>query len=177
MKSEFSKAWKSSKQPRKQIKYLVNAPIHIKRKMLGGNLSKDLRKKYEKRTIPLKKGDSVKVMRGKYKGQKGKIAGVDVANMRIEIEGIQVKKQDGSKVNAGLKHSNLQITELNLEGKKRNKVFRKDGKKEDKPETKPNVKQEEKKETKAKTEKKDEKTVKKESKKLNVKQETKDNAS
>ncbi len=141
MKNEFNTSWKSSKQPRKQIKYSVNAPIHLKRKMLGVNLSKDLRKKYDKRTVPLKKGDTVKVMRGKYKGQKGKIVNINVGNMRIEIEGIQVKKQDGSKVNVGLKPSNLQIMELNTENKKRNKILRK-------PETKAPEKQSEEKETK-----------------------------
>lgn len=152
MKNEFSTAWKSSKQPRKQIKYLVNAPIHLKKKMLGGNLSKELRKKHEIRTIPLRKGDTVKVMRGKYKGQKGKIVTVNVNDSKIEVEGIQVKKQDGSKVNVGLKPSNLQITELNTEDKKRNKFLRKSGKtetkteedKESKPETKKEIKTEKK---------------------------------
>ena len=35
------------------------------------------------------------------------------------IEGIQIKKKDGSNVNVPLRASNLQITELNLSDKKR----------------------------------------------------------
>ena len=50
MKRKFSKSWKSSKQPRKQRKYSANAPLHLKRKLLSVNLSKELRKKYGKRS-------------------------------------------------------------------------------------------------------------------------------
>jgi len=88
---------------------------------LSVNLSKELRKKYEKRNIPIKKGDKAKVMKGKYKGKTGKINIVDLKNSKVILEGIQVKKQDGSKVNIKLQPSNLQIIELNLEDKKRNK--------------------------------------------------------
>ena len=42
MKKIFSKHWKSSKQPRKQRKYRAKAPLHIKRKLLNVNLSKEL---------------------------------------------------------------------------------------------------------------------------------------
>ncbi|MDP7520749.1 MAG: 50S ribosomal protein L24, partial [Candidatus Pacearchaeota archaeon] len=114
MKKEFSKHWKSSKQPRKQRKYLANAPLHIKKKFISVNLSRELRKKYPKRNIPVKKGDVVKVMRGKFKKKQGKVIEVKLKLSKIIIEGIQVKKQDGSKVNVRLQPSNLQLIELNL---------------------------------------------------------------
>jgi len=119
MRKEFSKAWKGSKQPRKQRKYLAKAPLHIKRKLLSVNLSKDLRKKYGKRNIVVRKGDNVKVMTGKFKGKTGKITQVFTKISKVIMEGIQVKKQDGSKANIKLRPSNLQIIELNLEDKKR----------------------------------------------------------
>ena len=119
MKNEFSTRWKASKQPRKQRKYAVNAPLHIKRKQLSVNLSKPLRQKHGKRNIVLRKNDVAKVTRGKFKGKQGKVLLVSVKSQRIEIEGLQVKKQDGSKVNVSLKPSNLQIVELSLEDKKR----------------------------------------------------------
>ena len=46
MKQKFSTKWNSSRQPRKQRKYLANAPLHLKRVLLSANLSKDLRKRY-----------------------------------------------------------------------------------------------------------------------------------
>ena len=119
MKKLFSKHWKSSKQPRKQRKYIAKAPLHIKKKQLSANLSKELRKKHDRRNIELKKGDRVKIMKGKYKGKTGKINEVKIKRLKVYIEGIQIKKLDGSKVNLPIKASNLQIIELNIEDKKR----------------------------------------------------------
>ncbi len=123
MKKKFSTKWKASKQPRKQRKYSANAPLHLRRKNLSVNLSKELRTKYKKRNLVLRKDDIVKILRGKYKGKKGKILKIKVKFQRIEVEGIQVKKRDGSKVNIPLRPSNLQIVELNTTDRKRNKIF------------------------------------------------------
>lgn len=122
MKQKFSKHWKASKQPRKQRKYVAKAPLHIKRKLLSVNLSKELRKKYRRRNIPVKKGDNVKIMRGKFKNKQGKIIQVYTKNSKVTIENIQIKKQDGSKANIKIHPSNLQIIELNMEDKKRMKT-------------------------------------------------------
>jgi len=119
MKKKFSTKWKASKQPRKQRKYRAQAPLHIKRKFLGANLSKELRKKHERRNVIVRKGDKVKIMRGKYKGKEGKVTEIKTKMGKIYVEGIQVKKIDGSKANVSLRPSNLQIIELNLEDKKR----------------------------------------------------------
>ena len=119
MKKKFSTAWKASKQPRKQRKYLAKAPLHIKKKFVSVNLSKDLRKKHGKRNLSVIKGDVVKVMRGKFKKKQGKVLSVKLKMQKITVEGIQVKKLDGSKANVNLRSSNLQIIELNLEDKKR----------------------------------------------------------
>jgi large subunit ribosomal protein L24 len=137
MKIKFSKAWIASKQPRKQRKYLANAPIHIKKKMVGANLSKELRKKYGKRSMTLRKGDTVKIMRGKFKKKEGKVTSVSPGTFNIQVEGIQRKKQDGSKVNVKLQPSNLQIILLNLEDSKRSEFLKKpaeERKQEDKTE-------------------------------------------
>jgi large subunit ribosomal protein L24 len=126
MKQKFSTHWKASKQPRKQRKYTANAPLHIKRKLLGVNLSKELRKKYSKRNIPVRKGDEIRVMRGKFKGKQGKIISIDTKSSKIKIDSIMIKKQDGSKVNVRVHPSNLQIITLNTEDKKRIKTMNKE---------------------------------------------------
>ena len=120
MKKYFSTHWKSSRKPRKQRKYSANAPLHLRRKFMSVNLSKELRKKYGKRNFPVRKGDMVKIMRGKFRKKTGKISVVDAKKMKVEIEGMQIKKQDGSKVNVKFNPPFLQITELNLEDRKRN---------------------------------------------------------
>ena len=119
MKKAFSKFWKSSKQPRKQRKYLVNSPLHIRKNYLKINLSKDLRKNNGKRNITVVKGDTVKVLRGKFKGKKGKVLKVDYSDCRLTMENVQIKKQDGSKTDVKLRPSNLQIVELNTKDSKR----------------------------------------------------------
>ncbi len=121
MKKKFSKKWKKSKQGRKKRKYLANAPLHIKHKLISSNLSKELRKKYGKRSFPIRKGDEVKIMRGEFKGKKGKVNMVDKKNLKVSVEGIQRKKKDGGKVNVHFDASKLQIQTLNLEDKKRGK--------------------------------------------------------
>jgi large subunit ribosomal protein L24 len=119
MKQEFSTSWLSSSQPRKQRKYTFNAPLHIRHKFLSSHLSKDLRKKYGKRALPLRKGDEVLVMRGSFYKSKGKISQVDLKDSKVAIEGIQRTKKDGSKVNLYFYPSNLSIISLNLDDKRR----------------------------------------------------------
>lgn len=125
MKSQFSKAWKSSKQARKQRKYIANAPLHIKSKLMGVHLSKELRKKYRTRSISVRKGDEVKVITGSFKKSGGKISLVNYKKQRVAIEGLQKKKKDGTKINLYFNPSNLQIQALNESDKKRIKKFSK----------------------------------------------------
>ncbi len=119
MKKEFSTKWKASSKPRKKRKYAAKAPLHLKRKLSTANLSKDLRKKVDKRNVVIRKGDKVKVMRGKYKGNAGKVTLVDIKKSKVYIENVQTTKMDGSKVEVPLRPSNLQITELYEEDTRR----------------------------------------------------------
>ncbi|MBU1201689.1 MAG: 50S ribosomal protein L24 [Nanoarchaeota archaeon] len=119
MKSKFSKKWVKSKQVRKQRKYIFNAPLHIKSKFLNAHLSQELRKKHGKRSLRVRTGDKVKVMRGTYKGHESKVERVDVKKEKIYLEKIEVSKKEGSKSKVPFKASNLLITNLNLDDKKR----------------------------------------------------------
>ncbi len=125
MKRKFTKSWKSSKQPRKQRKYQRNAPLNIKHRFLSVLLSDQLREKYQKRNIPVKKGDTVKILRGQFKKKSGKVAKVFLKKTRVHVEGMDLVKKDGSKVPYSIHPSNLMITELTLDDKKRQKVFTK----------------------------------------------------
>lgn len=125
MKQKFSTNWIGSKQVRKQRKYRVNAPLHIRHKLLSANLKKELREKYKRRSFPLRKSDTVKVMRGKFKKKTGKISSVNLKKLKVSVEGIQIQKKDGTKVNVYFDPSNLQIIELNMEDKERIKSLEK----------------------------------------------------
>lgn len=119
MKQEFSTSWIGSRQVRKQRKYRYNAPLHISHKFISATLSKDLRKKYKRRSFPVRKGDTVKIMRGSLKKKEGKISSIDLKKRRVIIEGIQRTKKDGSKISVTFDPSNLMIKELAMEDKER----------------------------------------------------------
>ena len=128
MKQKFSTQWKSSKQPKKQRKYRYKAPLHVKQKFMRATLSKDLRKKYGKRNFSLKKGDKVKVMKGKFKKHEGKIDRINLKKLKVHISGIEVMKKEGTKATYPLESSNLMITELNLDDKMRRKMLERESK-------------------------------------------------
>lgn len=119
MKKTFSKSWISSKQKRKQRKYRANAPLHIRKHFISVNLSKPLRDKYKKRSMQIRKGDSVIVMRGSFKGKSGKVERVDLKKGKVYVSEINYLKKDGSKVHPPIDPSNLQITNLALDDERR----------------------------------------------------------
>ena len=100
--------------PRKQRKELFNAPLHKKRKWISAHLEENLLLKYDKRGIPVVKGDTIRVMRGSFKGHKDKVARVNVGKRYVEIEGLTMTKADGKKIAKPVHASNLLITKLNL---------------------------------------------------------------
>ena|SRR3990172_5913829 len=126
MKKLFSSKWKGSKQPRKKRKYLAKAPWHTKRKFIAANLSKELRKKYGRRSTGVRKGDKVKILSGKFRKKEGKVTGIFMNISKIAVEGVQVKKRDGSKVDVKLNPSKVQIIELNMDDKNRERNLRKE---------------------------------------------------
>lgn len=103
--------------PRKQRKMLYKAPLHVKRKWLASHLSENLLLKYDKRSIPVIKGDTVKVMRGSYRGHEDKVVQVNVKRQIVEIEGVITVKADGKKIAKPMHPSNLLVTKLNLTDK------------------------------------------------------------
>ncbi len=108
-----------SKKARKQRKYIREAPWHIRRKFLSAHLSKELREKYKRRSFPVRTGDQVMIMRGKFKGKIGKVVKVDYKKIRIYVEGITRKRADGKEVHVPIHPSKVMIISLNLEDKKR----------------------------------------------------------
>jgi large subunit ribosomal protein L24 len=116
-----------SKQPRKQRKFLHKAPLHVRHKLMSVALSKELRKQYGKRSIPVKKGDTVQIMRGDFSDHEGKVEKVDLKNYRVLVEGASVQKPDGNQVYHSIHPSKLKIVELDLEDDERNEIIERKG--------------------------------------------------
>jgi len=114
-----------STQPRKQRKYRKEASYHVKGKFMSAHLSKELMKKFKTRSMRLRTGDTVKVLRGDFKKKSGKIERINVKGEKVYITGIEVAKKDGSKALRPIKPSNLMIQELDTSDKRRMKKWSK----------------------------------------------------
>ena len=119
MKSMFSIQWLSSTQPRKQKKYRYNAPLHARGSFLHAKLSKDLREKYSVRSIRVRTGDKVKILRGQFKGVENVVERVDVAREKVFVKEAELAKKDGGKVAYPINPSNVMITTVTTDDKKR----------------------------------------------------------
>lgn len=118
-----------SKKAKKQRKFLHTAPLHIRRKLMSAHLSKDLKKKYGVRSMPVRKGDEIEVMRGKFKKRTGRVTRIDTKKYRLYVDGIMIKRTDGTERQAPLHSSKLKITTLVLDDKKRLKALERKSKK------------------------------------------------
>jgi len=96
---------------------LYNAPLHKKRKWISSHLAENLLLKYDRRSLPVVKGDTVKVMRGNYRGHEDKISKVNVRDQTVEIEGVTLTNAKGKKIAKPIHASTLLITKLNITDK------------------------------------------------------------
>ncbi|KAJ8014888.1 hypothetical protein DPEC_G00020460 [Dallia pectoralis] len=95
---------------RKNRKRHFNAPSHIRRKIMSSPLSKELRQKYNVRSMPIRKDDEVQVVRGHYKGQQiGKVVQVYRKKYVIYIERVQREKANGTTVHVGIHPSKVSV--------------------------------------------------------------------
>ena len=122
MKNEFSKTWNSSTQPRKQRKFRHNAPLHIRQKLVSAALDKILRKVVGKRSLPVRKGDDVVIMRGEFKKTSGKVSRVDLKKLKVYIDSVKSKKGSGQEIEAPIDPSNIKIINLGSDDKRRIKL-------------------------------------------------------
>jgi len=94
-------------------------------RQICATLSKDLRKKYPRRSARIMINDTVKVMRGEYKGLSGKVAKISTESNSIAIEGNKKEKLKGEKIDVYIHSTNMVITSLNTDDKWRLKILEK----------------------------------------------------
>jgi len=97
-------------------------------RQICATLSKDLRKKYPRRSARIMIDDTVKVIRGEYKGLTGKVAKISTESNSIAIEGNKKEKLKGEKVDVYIHSTNMVITSLNTDDKWRLKILEKKSK-------------------------------------------------
>ncbi len=138
---------KPTKVRNRQIYRAVN---NVRNKQIGATLSKQLRQKYHRRSIRIVSGDTVKIIRGEYKGIDGKVTKISLEKNSVAVEGVQREKLKGGKIDLYIHSSNTVITSLNTEDNWRIKKLEHKAKPATKPEAKPATKPEAKPATKPK---------------------------
>jgi large subunit ribosomal protein L24 len=98
-------------------KMIYQASSQTKSKQLGSALSKDLHKKYGKRSVRVIEGDSVTIVRGEFKGVDGKVSKISKPKSSVAIEGVKKEKTKGDKFDVYIHTSNLVVTSLSTEDK------------------------------------------------------------
>jgi large subunit ribosomal protein L24 len=109
--------------PTKQRKRVFQAPDHVRYKLFAAPLSAELKATHKTKSLPVRTGDTVKVMRGDHKGFEGKISRVDRSRYRVYVEGITREKVDGSTIFVAIHPSKLLLTNLVLDDKWRKQII------------------------------------------------------
>ena len=146
-----------SSHPRKtRNQQIYYATIQRASKQLSCSLSKELRKKYGKKSARIVEGDTAKIVRGEFSGVDGKITKISIPDRGVNIEGVKKEKLKGDKFDVYVHTTNIILTALNTGDKWR--INRLEGKKatDSRPEVKPKIQT---KQEKPKEEKKDTKKV------------------
>jgi len=106
-----------STKPSKQRAALYNAPAHRRHRMLSASLSTELKTSQGRNSYPIRKGDTVKILRGDFAGIEGKITNIDTKRHRIFVEGVSREKVAGTSTTVSVHSSKVMITKLNLDDK------------------------------------------------------------
>jgi len=97
---------------------MIYRASHVtKSKQIASPLSKELQKKYTKKSVRVVEGDSIKIVRGEFKGVDGKIAEISVLKSSLAIEGVKKEKTKGDKFDVFVHSSNVIVTGLNSDDK------------------------------------------------------------
>ncbi|KAJ2980259.1 hypothetical protein NUW58_g6994 [Xylaria curta] len=105
---------------RKARRAHFQAPSSIRRNIMSAPLSRELREKYNVRSIPVRKDDEVQIVRGSNKGREGKVTSVYRLKYQIHIERVTREKVSGQSVPLGIHPSNVVITKLKLDKDREN---------------------------------------------------------
>ena len=105
----------TSAKARTQRRRAANAPLHTKRILTSSHLAPEVHDKAKgrlPRALPVRKGDTVRIMRGGFRGREGKVVSVDRVHGTVVVEAITIEKVDEKKVPRPVHASNLMIIRM-----------------------------------------------------------------
>jgi ribosomal protein uL24 len=110
---------------RKSRKRHFQAPSSERRKIMSASLDKSNREKYNIRSLPIRQGDEVVVVRGSLKGREGKVKTVYRRRYVIYVEKLTREKANGTQVPIPIHPSNVRITKIHLDRNRTELIARK----------------------------------------------------
>ncbi len=113
----------SSKQPSKQRRALMDMPLHRRKRQMTARLTRELQLKHRRKRLGVIKGDSVRVMRGEFKGVEGEVTAIDTKTGRLSIDGVTREKADGSTMFYPIHPSKVELTKLQEKDPWRGKIL------------------------------------------------------
>ena len=119
--------------PAQNRKVKREAAYHQRKNDFNVHLSTDLREKYNTRSLPVRRDDTVLILRGKFTGIQKRVTRISYKKRKIQIEGVKMTKTDSTEIFFWLDPSNVLITSLGKIDEGRKKLIdRRSAKSEDK---------------------------------------------
>ena len=112
----------SSKSPTKQRRRIRNAAMHERKSLLKCQLDEFLQEEYGLRSLVVKKGDLVKVMRGQFRDTEGKVTAVSYKKARVFLDSSTITKADGKEAPVPVHPSNLMLVKLELDDERKSLI-------------------------------------------------------
>jgi large subunit ribosomal protein L26e len=113
----------TSSRRKQRSRHLISSSSQ-RRKIMSCRLSKELREKYGVRSLPIRKNDEIKILKGKAKNKTGKVVQVYRKNFSIYADKIHREKQNGISVFLPLKPSNCVIEKIHLDEDRKSLINR-----------------------------------------------------
>ena len=110
--------------PRRQRKALYVADSFERRRRMTVPLSRDLRGRFHARSVPVRKGDTVRVLSGSFVGREERVAKVDRRSYSVILDNVTVKTGEDKLKPLPIRTSHLVITRLNLSDPWRRRVLK-----------------------------------------------------
>lgn len=110
-----------SGKPRKQRRFRFTAPMHVRQRFVHVRVSKELAAKLatKRRSVAVRRGDTVRIMSGSSRGKTGKVLSVDLRKGAVFVDGIARKNAKGKELQIPIVASNVYAIDLDLGDKLR----------------------------------------------------------
>ncbi|NVM30795.1 MAG: 50S ribosomal protein L24 [Candidatus Helarchaeota archaeon] len=103
-----------TKSRRKQRKRFYNQPHHKRNKLFTAKLHDDLLEDHDIKRLPIRKDDTVLVVRGEFRDMEGKVSRIDRQKAQLFIDGASIEKSSGTTFDIPIHPSNVVLTKIEV---------------------------------------------------------------